>query len=132
LKPGGKYVAVDLDAAGGVPLVAHRLLEGGILHGDARAADGRTWAAHAERAVETPGQVVVRPLAEPLSPTGGLVVVHGNLAPEGAVLKMAGHERRFHRGPARVFDSEEDAFAAVRRGEIRAGDVVVIRYEGPR
>jgi dihydroxy-acid dehydratase len=132
LKPGGRYVAVDMDRAGGVPLLVQRLLECKRLDGDALAADGRRWADHAANARETPGQRVVRPLSEPVSHTGGLVILHGNLAPDGCVVKMAGHERSFHRGPARVFEREEDAFAAVRAGRVRSGDVVVIRYEGPR
>jgi dihydroxy-acid dehydratase len=132
LKPGGRFVAVDLDRAGGVPLVVQRLLRGGFLDGEARAAGGKRWSEHAAAAAETKGQQVVHPLSDPLRPTGGLVILRGNLAPEGSVLKVAGHERPFHRGPARVFEREEDAFAAVRDGRIRAGDVVVIRYEGPR
>jgi dihydroxy-acid dehydratase len=132
LKPGGQYVAVDMDRAGGVPLLVQRLIESGKLEGDALAADGRRWSDHAATARETPGQRVVRPLSEPVSQVGGLVILHGNLAPEGCVVKMAGHERPYHRGPARVFEREEDAFAAVRAGAIRPGDVVVIRYEGPR
>ncbi len=132
LRPGGRYVALDLDRAGGVPLVAKRLLEAGKIHGDVMTVTGRTIAEEAERAVETPGQEVVLPVERALKPTGGLVILKGNLAPEGAVVKVAGHERTFHRGPARVFDREEDAFAAVSRREIRPGDVVVIRYEGPK
>ncbi len=132
LKPGGKYVAVDLDRAGGVPLVMQRLIEGGFANADAKTADHRSWREHAAAAKETRGQQVVRSLREPIQSTGGLVILKGNLAPEGCVVKMAGHERLFHRGPARVFEREEDAFAAVREGRIRAGDVVVIRYEGPR
>ncbi len=132
LKPGGRFVAVDLDRAGGVPLVARRLLDAGALDGTARTADGATWAEHVAAARETPGQAVVRPLDNPVSASGGLVILRGNLAPEGAVLKMSGHERPLHRGPARVFDREEDAFAAVKANRIVAGDVVVIRYEGPR
>jgi dihydroxy-acid dehydratase len=132
LKPGGRFTAVDLDRAGGVPLVARRLLEAGFLAGDARTADGQTWKQHAAEAKEAPGQMVVRSVREPIQATGGLVILRGNLAPEGCVVKMAGHERPFHRGPARVFEREEDAFAAVRDGRIRAGDVVAIRYEGPR
>ena len=132
LKPGGRYVAVDMDKAGGVPLLVSRLLEAGRLDGEALTADGRRWSDHAAAARETPGQRVVRPLAEPVSPTGGLVILRGNLAPEGCVLKMSGHQRVYHRGPARVFEREEDAFAAVRAGRIRKDDVVVIRYEGPR
>ena len=132
LKPGGRFVAVDMDRAGGVPLLVSRLLEAGKLDGEALAVDGRRWSEHASRASETPGQRVVRPLGEPVSPSGGLVILRGNLAPEGCVLKMSGHERAHHRGPARVFEREEDAFSAVRAGSIRTGDVVVIRYEGPR
>jgi dihydroxy-acid dehydratase len=132
LKPGGSYVAVDMDRAGGVPLLVKRLLEAGKLDGEALAVDGRRWTEHAAGARETPGQPVIRPLSEPVSPTGGLVILRGNLAPEGCVVKMSGHERSSHRGPARVFEREEDAFAAVRSGRIQRGDVVVIRYEGPR
>jgi len=132
LKPGGQYTAVDLDRAGGMGLIVRRLLEEKKLDGTARTADGKTWNDHAADAVETPGQKVIRPRGQPIRPTGGLVILRGNLAPDGCVLKMAGHERFFHRGPARVFDREEDAFAAVRDRRIRPGDVVVIRYEGPR
>jgi len=132
LKPGGRFTAVDLHHAGGVPLIAQRLIEAGRFDGDARAGDGRPWREHAAKAGEAPGQRVVRPLGEPIKSTGGLCILRGSLAPGGAVVKMAGHERLAHRGPARVFDREEDAFAAVRDGRIRAGDVVVIRYEGPR
>ncbi len=132
LKPGGQYTAVDLDRAGGVALVIQRLLEEGCLDGTARAADGKPWKEHAGDAKETPGQKVVRPVGQPIRPTGGLVILRGNLAPEGCVVKMTGHERSLHRGPARVFDREEDAFAAVRDRRIHKGDVVVIRYEGPR
>jgi len=131
LKPGGEFVAKDLHDAGGIALVARRLSEGGMIDGSAATVDGRTLGEVAEAAVETPGQRVVTLLAEPLKPTGGLAILRGNLAPEGCVVKLAGHERVFHRGPARVFDSEEDAFAAVRARRITAGDVVVIRYEGP-
>jgi dihydroxy-acid dehydratase len=108
------------------------LLEGGLLHGDARVVDGKSWTEHAEHASEAPGQEVVRPLSAPLKPSGGLYILSGNLAPDGAVVKAAGHERPRHSGPARVFDREEEAFAAVRDGRTVAGDVVVIRYEGPR
>ncbi|HEY6910039.1 MAG TPA: dihydroxy-acid dehydratase [Myxococcales bacterium] len=132
LKPGGRFTAVDLHRAGGVPLVVRRLLDAGFLAGEARTADGRTWREHAAEAKESPGQAVVRSVREPIQPTGGLVILRGNLAPEGCVVKMAGHERPYHRGPARVFEREEDAFAAVRDGRIHAGDVVAIRYEGPR
>jgi dihydroxy-acid dehydratase len=131
LKPGGQYVAPDLYDAGGVPLVLKRLKEAGLLHGDARTVTGRTVEQHAEEAVEKEGQRVVRPLDDPLKPTGGLAILRGNLAPEGCVVKLAGHERLHHEGPARVFESEEDAMRAVTAGEIEAGDVVVIRNEGP-
>ena len=130
LKPGGEFTAVDLHRAGGVPLVAQRLIEANRFDGDALTADGTPWRAHEGR--ETPNQPVVRTAANPFKATGGLCILRGSLAPGGAVVKMAGHERPRHRGPARVFDREEDAFAAVRDGQIKAGDVVVIRYEGPR
>lgn len=132
LKPGGRFVATDLFEAGGTPLVALRLLDAGLLHGDAVTVSGKTLAEEARRAVETPDQEVVRPAENPLKSTGGLVVLKGNLAPEGCVVKVAGHEIQHHAGPARVFDSEEHAFAAVQNGRIKAGDVVVIRYEGPK
>jgi dihydroxy-acid dehydratase len=129
--PGGRFVATDLHAAGGVALVARELLKAGLVHGDAPNVDGRSLAQLAAAVVETPGQEVVVPIEAPLKPTGGLAILRGNLAPEGCVVKLAGHERLFHRGPARVFDSEEECFAAVKARTIRAGDVVVIRYEGP-
>ena len=132
LKPGGRFTAVDLGHAGGSGVVAKRLVAAGLAAGAAVTATGRTFAEEAARAVERAGQEVVRPLEQPLKPTGGLVILRGNLAPDGCVVKMAGHERLRHRGPARVFEREEDAMAAVTRREIRAGDVVVIRYEGPR
>jgi len=131
LKPGGRYVATDLYAAGGVPLVAQRLLEAGLLHEHAITVTGRTVGEHAREAVETAGQKVVRPLSDPIKATGGLAILRGNLAPEGCVVKLSGHERRHHRGPARVFDSEEDAMAAVVGETIERGDVIVIRNEGP-
>jgi dihydroxy-acid dehydratase len=131
LKPGGRFVAADLHAAGGVALVARELVKAGLVHGDAPTADGRTLAEVAAAVAETPGQEVVVPIERPLKPTGGLAVLRGNLAPDGCVVKLAGHERLFHRGPARVFDSEEACFAAVKERGIAAGDVVVIRYEGP-
>jgi dihydroxy-acid dehydratase len=131
LKPSGRFVATDLHAAGGSRLVARRLLEAGALHKDAPTVSGRTIGAEAALAVETPGQEVVRPADRPIKSTGGLVIVRGNLAPEGAVIKVSGAGRSTHRGPARVFDSEEAAFEAVGRQQIRPGDVVVIRYEGP-
>ncbi len=132
LKPGGRFMATDLYRAGGIALVAKRLLEAGLLQAGEMTVTGRTIGEEASRAVETPGQVVVRPLSDPIKPTGGLVILKGNLAPEGCVVKVAGYERLSHRGPARVFDREEDAFAAIQRREVRAGDVVVIRYEGPK
>jgi dihydroxy-acid dehydratase len=131
LKPGGEYVASDLYAAGGMALVAQRLLEAKVLHPNAWTVDGRTLGTVARAAVETPGQRVVRSVADPVKPTGGLAILRGNLAPEGCVVKLAGHERLHHRGPARVFDTEQAAFDAVRKGGIRDNDVVVIRYEGP-
>ena len=131
LKPGGRFVAADLYKAGGVALVAKRLLEAGRLHQDAMTVTGRSIGAEAGHATETPGQVVVRPLGDPLKPSGGLVILRGNLAPDGCVVKVAGHERMLHRGPARVYECEEDAFAAVKQRRIKAGDVVVIRNEGP-
>ena len=132
LKPGGRFVATDLHQAGGVALVLRRLLEAGLLHGDAMTVTGRTLAEEVQDATETTGQEVVRPLDNPLKAQGGLVVLHGNLAPDGCVLKIAGTERIFHKGPARVFEGEEPAFKAVQNGEIQEGDVVVIRAEGPR
>ncbi len=132
LKPGGRFVATDLFAAGGTRLVAQRLMAVGALHGNAITVTGRTIAEEAALAVETAGQEVVRPAASPLKPTGGLVILRGNLAPDGCVVKLSGHDRRAFSGPARVFDSEEAAFAAVQGGRINAGDAVIIRYEGPR
>ncbi len=131
LKPGGRFVAVDLFEAGGVPLVASRLLEAGLLHEDAPTVTGRTVGQEARAAVELEGQEVVRPLSDPISPSGGLAILHGNLAPEGCVVKLVGHERRHHEGPARVFEGEELAMEAVTAGAIQAGDVVIIRNEGP-
>jgi dihydroxy-acid dehydratase len=131
LKPSGQYVAPDLYAAGGVPLVLKRLNDAGILHAGAETVTGKTVGQHAVEAVEAEGQQVVRPLENPLKDTGGLVILHGNLAPEGCVVKVAGYERRRHTGPARVFECEEDAMAAVRSQDIQPGDVVVIRNEGP-
>ena len=131
LKPSGQYVAPDLYAAGGVPLVLKRLKQAGLLHEHAQTVTGKTAGEHADEATEAEGQQVVRPLDNPLKDTGGLVILHGNLAPEGCVVKVAGYERRRHTGPARVFESEEEAMAAVRSQGIKAGDVVVIRNEGP-
>jgi dihydroxy-acid dehydratase len=132
LKPGGRFTAVDLGNAGGTGVVAKRLVDAGLADPSLRTPSGLSFAEEAARAVETPGQEVVAPLGRPLKKSGGLVILKGNLAPDGCVVKVAGHERLLHRGPARVFDREEDAMAAVTRREIRAGDVVVIRYEGPR
>jgi dihydroxy-acid dehydratase len=132
LKPGGRYVAVDLDRAGGIPLLAQRLISAGLVDGKQMTPSGRTIGEEASMAVETPGQDVVRPLSNPIKPNGGLVILKGNIAPEGCVVKIAGHERLYHRGPARVFDREEDAMSAVTSGKIQPGDVVVIRFEGPR
>ena len=132
LKPGGRYVAVDLDRAGGIPLLVQRLVSAGLVNGQQMTPSGRTIGEEAGKAVESPDQEVVRPLSDPIKPSGGLVILKGNLAPEGCVVKIAGHERLYHRGPARVFDREEDAMGAVTRGGIKSGDVVVIRYEGPR
>jgi dihydroxy-acid dehydratase len=132
ISPGGRYVAVDLYRAGGVPLVLSRLKDGGLLHADQPTVSGVTIGAAADSAVETPGQQVVLPLDRALAPTGGFAILHGNVAPDGCVVKLAGHGRRRHVGPARVFEGEEDAMAAVTGGRIVAGDVVVIRNEGPR
>ncbi len=132
LKPGGRYVSVDLHRAGGIRLIAQRLLSAGLLHADQMTVSGKTIGQEAALAIETPGQEVVRPLSHPIKSSGGLVILKGNLSPEGCVIKMAGHERMFHRGPARVFNCEEAAFEAVQSDQIRAGDVLVIRYEGPR
>ena len=132
LKPSGRFVATDLYRAGGLELVAKRLKEAGLLHADALTVTGQTIGEVADAAQETAGQEVVRPLADPITPTGGLVILKGNLAPDGCVVKVAGHDLAQHRGPARVFDSEEACFEAVTKGRISAGDVVVIRYEGPQ
>ncbi len=132
LKPGGRFVATDLFAAGGTALVAQRLLQAKLLHGECITVTGRTLAEEAATAKEAPKQEVVRQLDKPLKPTGGLVILKGNLAPEGCVIKVAGHNMQNFHGPARVFDAEEAAFAAVGNGTIKAGDVVVIRYEGPK
>jgi dihydroxy-acid dehydratase len=131
LKPGGQYVATDLYRAGGVPLVIKRLNEAGLLHRDAQTVSGETLGEVADRAEETEGQKVVRPLDDALKPNGGFAILRGNLAPEGCVVKLSGHDRMEHRGPARVFESEEEAFAAVKQKSIEPGEVVVIRNEGP-
>ncbi|MEO8482042.1 MAG: dihydroxy-acid dehydratase [Acidobacteriota bacterium] len=132
LKPAGRYVATDMHRAGGNAVVAKRLLEHGVLKGDAITVTGQTLGQAAAAATEPAGQPVIRPLSNPLSPTGGLKILTGSLAPDGCVVKVAGHTRHRHSGPARVFESEEAAFAAVQTGLIMPGDVVVIRYEGPK
>jgi dihydroxy-acid dehydratase len=131
LRPGGRFVATDVFAAGGLGVLMQRLLELDLLHGDAITVDGRTIAEVAATATETPGQAVIRAADAPLRKHGGVAVLRGNLATEGCVVKLAGNDRDSHRGPARVFDSEEEAFASVRDGAVHPGDVVVIRYEGP-
>jgi dihydroxy-acid dehydratase len=131
LKPGGRYVATDLYRAGGLGLLARRLLEAGLVHPGVRNVDGRTLEEIAAAAREAPGQQVILPLDRPLKPTGGIEVMYGNLAPEGCVIKLAGHDRTSHAGPARVFENEEDCFQAVKDGQIQPGDVIVIRNEGP-
>ena len=132
LSPGGKYVAKDYQDAGGSRVLAKRLLDAKLIDGTQLTVSGRTIAEEAAAAVETPGQPVIRMLDKPLKATGGLVILRGNLAPEGCVVKVAGHERIYHQGPARVFESEDACFAAVQAGAIRPDDVLVIRYEGPR
>jgi len=132
LKPGGRYLAVDVHRAGGIPLIAKKLLEAGLIDGSQQTPSGRTVAEEARLAIETPGQDVIKPVSNPIKRTGGLVILKGNLAPEGCVVKVAGVERTYHRGPARVFDCEEDAMRAVMSKSIQVGDVLVIRYEGPR
>jgi dihydroxy-acid dehydratase len=132
LKPGGRFAAVELHRAGGIALLTRRLLDGGYVDGDALTVTGRTLGEECESVAETPGQEVVAPLAQPLRAEGGLVVLRGNLGPDGAVVKVTQHTPTSHRGPARVFNREEDAFAAVTSGRIKPGDTVVIRYEGPK
>jgi dihydroxy-acid dehydratase len=132
LKPGGQYVAVDVDKAGGIGVIAKRLVEGKYVDGSALTCTGQTLGEEAAKAVETPGQQVIRPLDKPLKLTGGIAILRGNLAPEACVIKLSGHNKRKHVGPARVFDREEDAMAAVTHGKINPNDVIVIRYEGPR
>ncbi len=132
LKPAGRFMAVDVHRAGGIPLIAKKLLDAGLLDGSQKTVTGKTIAEETSSVKETPGQEVVRPVSNPIRKTGGLVILKGNLAPEGCVLKVAGLEHMQHRGPARVFDCEEDAMRATTSGSIKAGDVVVIRYEGPR
>ncbi|MGH9677811.1 MAG: dihydroxy-acid dehydratase, partial [Candidatus Acidiferrum sp.] len=132
LKPGGRFVATDLYAAGGTPLVAKRLVDAKLLRGDALTVTGRTIGEEAAAAKETPNQEVVRKIDAPLKTTGGLVILKGNIAPEGCVIKVAGHNIQNFRGPARVFNDEEAAFDAIEKNQIHAGDVIVIRYEGPK
>lgn len=132
LRPGGRYVALDVDRAGGIQLIAKNMVAANLVHAGTQTVSGRTLGEEVANAVETPGQVVITTADKPFKPTGGIVVLRGNLAPEGAVVKMAGHERRYHRGPARLFDREEAAMHAIEAGLIVAGDVVIIRYEGPR
>ena len=132
LKPAGKYVAADVDKAGGIPVIAKRLLDGKFADGSTMTVTGKTFAEETKTAVETPGQAVIAPLDHPLKKTGGLVILHGNIAPEGCVVKISGHEHLTHRGPARIFESEEAAMTAVTAKQIKAGDVVVIRNEGPK
>ena len=132
LKPAGRFVAVDVDKAGGIPVIAQRLVQGGYVHGSAKTVTGRKFAEEAADARETPGQEVIRPLNNPIKKSGGLVILRGSLAPDGCVIKVTGIDRKQQRGPARVFNCEEDAMHAVTEGRIKAGDIVVIRYEGPR
>jgi dihydroxy-acid dehydratase len=131
LKPGGRFTAPDVDRAGGLRLLIQRLFEGGLLK-DSPTVTGKTLAEEAASAGETAGQEVIRPLSSPIKPRGGIAILRGSLAPGGAVVKLAGHDRLRHQGPARVFDSEEEAFAAVQAGKIQEGDVIVIRWEGPK
>jgi len=132
LKPAGRFTAPEMYQAGGMAVIAKRLLDAGLLYETEATVTGRTIGEEARAARETPGQEVIRPLARPLKPSGGMVILRGNLAPEGCVLKVVGHDRMTHRGPARVFDREEDAFLAIKRGRIKPNDVIVIRYEGPQ
>ena len=132
LKPGGKYTAVDLSKAGGIGLVARRLVEGNLIDGSQMTVSGLTVRQESELADETPGQDVVYSADNPIKPNGGLVILKGNLAPEGSVVKLSGFERKLHQGPARVFEREEDAMKAVTTKQIKPGDVIVIRYEGPK
>lgn len=131
LKPGGQFVATDLYRAGGIPLLAKRLAEADLLHTDELTVTGKTIGDEASQAVETENQKVVLPVDTPLKPTGGFAILRGNLAPDGCVIKLAGQDKTLHRGPVRIFEREEDTFAAIKGGKIRPGDVVAIRYEGP-
>jgi dihydroxy-acid dehydratase len=132
LKPAGEYMAVDVDQAGGIPVIGKRLVEGNLADGTALTVTGRSLAEELSRFEETPGQTVIRPLDQPIKKSGGLVILKGSLAPEGCVIKVTGIDKKNHAGPARVFDNEEKAMNAVTGGQIRPGDVVVIRYEGPK
>ena len=132
LKPGGKYVAVDVDLAGGIPVIAKRLVDGNFVDSTTLTCTGETFAHEAAKAVETPGQLVIRPLDQPLKTTGGIAILRGSLAPDACVIKLSGHKKRKHVGPARVFEREEDAMAAVTQNLILPNDVIVIRYEGPK
>jgi dihydroxy-acid dehydratase len=132
LRPGGKYVALDVDRAGGIELIGKRLVDAKLVDGSVQTVTGRTFGEEVASARETPGQVVIASAERPFKSTGGLVILRGNLAPDGAVVKIAGHERPYHKGPAKIYDREEDAMHAIEAGEVVAGDVVVIRYEGPR
>jgi dihydroxy-acid dehydratase len=132
IKPGGRFMAADVDKAGGIPVIAKRMVDGKLVDGSAMTITGRTFAEEAAEARETEGQEVILPLNKALKPRGGIAILRGSLAPEGCVIKLAGHDKMTHRGPARVFDREEDAMQAVTAGKIQAGDVVLIRYEGPR
>ena len=132
MKPGGRYVMADLDRYGGISLVLKRLLNAGLLHGDAMTITGKSLAENVSSINTVEDQPIVYNTDAPRSPTGGLAILRGNLAPEGAVIKVAGHQEKIYEGPARVFDQEEKAFQAIQRNEIGAGDIVVIRYEGPK
>ncbi len=132
IKPGGRFVAADVDKAGGIGVIAQRLVNAKLVDGSAITVTGRTFAEEAAEARETPGQEVILPIEKALKPRGGIAILRGSLAPEGCVIKLAGHNKKLHQGPARVFEREEDAMDAVTHGKIKAGDVVVIRYEGPR
>jgi dihydroxy-acid dehydratase len=131
LRPGGKFVAPDMEVAGGMRLLAKRLMDAGHVK-DAPTVSGKNLFAEAETAVETPGQQVIRPTDNPVKPTGGIVILRGSLSPDGCVMKISGHETKYFQGPAKVFDSEEETFEGLMRGDIKAGDVVVIRYVGPK
>jgi dihydroxy-acid dehydratase len=132
MKPWGRYTAAEMYEAGGMAVVARRLLDAGLLRPHEKTVTGRTIGEEARAAREQPGQTVIRPLDDPIAPHGGLAILRGNLAPDGCVAKIAGHEPEVFRGTARVFDREEDAFSAIKTGKIRAGDFIVIRYEGPK